>query len=123
MNPLNVRVGNSIPPHPASPSLSKVKLIATSLLLVFALQMVAAQSSYAGCAAGAAQSAITTGVVAGGLLLLDGVFGFPVSTATAGTATAAALTAAKAAFLAGLYGCVDASLWGKSSTPSPSPSR
>lgn len=102
--------------------LRKCKLIATCLFLVFSLQMVAAQSGYAGCAAGAAQSAITTGVVAGGLLLLDGVFGFPVSTATAGTATAAALTAVKAAVLAALYGCVDASLWGKSSTPSPSPS-
>lgn len=123
MNPLNVQIGNSVPSHPASTYLSKVKLIAMSLIFVFAIQMVAAQSSYAGCAAGAAQSAITTAVVAGGLLLLDCLFGCPVTIATAGTTTAAALVAAKAAFLAGLYGCVDASLWGKSSTPSPSPSR
>lgn len=104
--------------HPASTYLSKVKIIATCLLLVFAVQMVAAQSYAAGCVESGAKAAITTGVVAGALLLLDSVLGFPVSTATSGTATAAALTAVKAAILAALYGCADASLWG---TPPRSP--
>lgn len=121
MNPLNVQVGNSAPSHPASTYLSKVKLIATCLLFVFALQMVSAHDLHAGCAESGLKSAITTGVVAGGLLFLDCLFGCPVSAATAGTAAAAALTAVKAAILAALYGCVDASLWDKPSRPSLQP--
>ncbi len=93
---------------------SKVKSVASITLLVFALQMVMipAQSYAAGCAESGAKAAITAGVVAGGLLFLDCLFGCPVSVATAGTATAAAIAAMKAALLAGLYGCADASLWG-----------
>ena len=100
--------------------MSRTKKMAVITMFVFAVQMllVPVQNSYAAeCAESAAKSAITTGVVAGGLLLLDGAFGFPVSTATAGTATAAAFAAVKAALVAALYGCVDATLWNKPSIP------
>jgi len=106
--------------------MSRTKKMAVITMFVFAVQMllVPVQNSYAAeCAESAAKSAITTGVVAGGLLLLDGAFGFPVSTATAGTATAAALAAVKAALLAALYGCVDATLWDKPSSSPSQPSR
>lgn len=112
MNTFSVQVGNSAPSHPGSLYLSKVKLIVTSLLFVFAIQMISAPSSHAGCVESGAKAAITAGVVAGGLLFLDCLFGCPVSVATAGTMTAAAIAAMKAALLAGLYGCADASLWG-----------
>ena len=100
--------------------MSRIKKMAVITIMVFAIQMLlipVQNVSAAGCVEAATKSAITTGVVAGGLLLLDGAFGFPVSTATAGTATAAALAAVKAALLAALYGCADASLWDKPSIP------
>ncbi len=123
MNTFNVQVSNSATSYPAHHYLSKVKLIAMSLLFVFAILMISAQPSYAGCVESGAKAAITAGVVAGGLLILDAAFGFPVTAATAGTATAAAIAAMKAAALAGLYGCADAYLWEKSSQPSPQSSR
>ncbi len=105
--------------------LSQVKKIAVAIIFIFAAQLTVmpAQNLYAGCAESATKSAITTGVVAVGLLALDCLFGCPVAIATAGTTTAAAIAAAKAALLAALYGCVDATLWDKSSPPSPQPSR
>lgn len=106
--------------------MSRTKKLAAIIMFVFAVQMflVPPQNSYAGsCVESAAKSAITTGVVAGGLLFVDGLLGFPVSTATAGTATAAAIAAVKAALLAALYGCADASLWDKPSSSPSQPSR
>jgi len=110
--------------HPASTYISKFKKIAVGIIFVFAAQMamIPAQSYAAGCVESGAKAAITTGVVAGGLLFLDCLFGCPVSVATAGTTTAAAIAAMKAALLAALYGCADASLWGNP-PPSPQPIR
>lgn len=108
--------------HPASTYLSKVKLIATSLLLVFALQMVAAQPSYAGgCAATAMKSVIATGVVAVGLVVLDfaftgGIF-TAIALANAGSATA---LAAKGVAGAAVTGCAESWIFDRASTPSPS---
>ena len=75
--------------HPASTYISKFKKIAVGIIFVFAAQMamIPAQSYAAGCVESGAKAAITTGVVAGGLLFLDCLFGCPVSVATAGTTT------------------------------------
>lgn len=125
----------TVSPHPASSYISKVKKLAVCIMLVFAVQMVAipSQPSYGeGCVASATQSVITAGVVGAGLVLLDFAFtgGFftalalaNAGAATVGAGTAAGLLIAKGAAVAGTYGCVNASLWDKSSTPSPSPSR
>lgn len=119
--------------HPAVTYLFKVKLIALCLLFVFAVQMLSAHNSYAGgCVESATKSVITAGVVGAGLVLLDFAFtgGFftalalaNAGAATVGAGTAAGLLVAKGATVAGAYGCVNASLWDKSSGSSPQSSR
>ena len=75
--------------------LSQVKKIAVAIIFVFAAQltvMPAQDLHAAGCVESGAKSAITTGLVAGGLMILDCLFGCPVAIATAGTTTAVAAT-------------------------------
>lgn len=109
--------------------MSRTKKMAVITILVFAVQMllVPGQNSHAaGCVESAAKSVITAGIVGAGLVLLDiattGGFFTALAligsgAATVGAGTAAGLLALKGAAVAGTYGCVNASLWDKPSTP------
>lgn len=115
--------------------MGRVKKIAACVLFVFSTQMVVipAQNSYAaGCVEAATKSVITAGIVGAGLVLLDivttgGFFTALALTgsgaATVGAGTAAGMLALKGAVLAGTYGCVDATLWDKSSVSPPQTAR
>ncbi len=127
---MNLQASNQAPTissslYPASTYLSKVKLIATCVLFVLAIQIVAAQNSYAGCTESATKAAITASIATLGLVALDCFFlGCLVTATTVGTGGAALGAAAlKVVGGAAAYGCVDASLWDKPSRPSSQSSR
>ena len=109
--------------------MSRTKKMIAIIIFGFTTQIaiIPVQNSYAdGCMESATKSVITAGIVGVGLVLLDlattGGFFTALALANAGAGavgagTAAGLLAAKGAVVAGTYGCVDATLWDKASTP------